>query len=145
MAQMINVTGRCHCGAISIEAAIEETRMVACHCLIVAVQRRAFPPVVIANGANVRLEGQPRSMPRRRIAVTPACRDSVVIAARSSMPPTPRKQPTYSHRLAGPARQSGSQNSCFGNSSPDWLTGIADHNWLSQGPGSDAYNPIRRI
>ena len=98
------------------------------------------------------LRGSRASMPRRRIAVTPACRDCIN--------GVPKRCGTHDLYAADPEKTTYNIRTgwldqrdnlvpkihIFGNSSPDWLTGIADHNWLSQGPGSDAYNPkIRRI
>ena len=61
MAEMIKVTGTCHCGAISIDAAVEETRMIACHCSDCQQFSGApFRPVVIASGDEVQLSGTPR-------------------------------------------------------------------------------------
>ena len=143
MAQMINVTGRCHCGAIGIEAAIEETRMVACHCTDCQQFSGApFRPVVIANGADVRLEGQPREYAKTADSGNTRLQGFCGDCGTQLYAADPEKT-TFNIRTGWLDQRDNlvPKIHIFGVSSPDWLTGIADHNWLSQGPGSDAYDP----
>ena len=143
MAEMIKVTGTCHCGAISIDASVEETRMIACHCSDCQQFSGApFRPVVIASGDEVQLSGTPREYAKTadsgNVRLQGFCGD-----CGTQLYAVDQEKTMYNIRTGwlDQRDQLVPKMHIFGSSSPDWLTDITAHSWLSQGPGSDPYNP----
>jgi hypothetical protein len=87
--------------------------MIACHCSDCQQFSGApFRAVVIASGDHVQLTGTPREYAKTA--------DSGNIRLQHELIP---------------------KIHIFGSSSPRWLADIADHNWLTAGPGSAPFTP----
>lgn len=143
MTKMIDVTGTCHCGAISIAALVEDTRMIACHCSDCQQFSGApFRAVVIASGDHVQLTGTPREYAKtadsgniRLQGFCGECGTQLYAADQDKSIFNIRTGWLDQHHELVPKVH------IFGSSSPRWLADIADHNWLTAGPGSAPFTP----
>ena len=143
MNDQIKVTGSCHCGKIQVSGKVSEDMVIACHCTDCQHCSGApFWPDVIAKGADVRLEGQPREYANTADSGNTRLQGFCGDCGTQFYAADPDKT-TYNIRTGWLDQRDNlvPKIHIFGKLSPDWLTGIADHNWLSQSSGSNAYNP----
>ena len=143
MTDMIKISGKCHCGAISIKAEIGSDMVVACHCVDCRVFGGGpFRAVAIAKAENFEMEGKPveyvkiaDSGNKRLQAFCGACGTHLYATDEERRGFNIRTGFLDQHETLVPLKH------IFAESSPGWLHEMDGHAWVVRGPNSETFKP----
>lgn len=143
MSERIELSGRCHCGEISINARIDASMVVACHCTDCRVfSGGPFRAIAIADAKDFEMKGAPSeyvkvadSGNKRVQAFCGKCGSHLFSTDEQRSKFSIRTGFLDQHERLVPRKH------IFGKSTPDWLHEMKDQAWVVGEPNSDPYQP----
>ena len=144
MPELLDVSGKCHCGRISLNGLAEPDMIIACHCTDCQTFSGApFRAVVILKPENIAIKGDVSQYTKSADSGTERvqgfcgkCGTQIYAAATDKSVYNVRTGFLDQHNTLIPNKH------IFGKSAAPWLSSISETTWMKEGPNSEEMSPF---
>ena len=144
MPELLDVSGKCHCGRISLNGLVEPDMIIACHCTDCQTFSGApFRAVVILKPENIVIKGDVSQYTKIADSGTERvqgfcgkCGTQIYAAATDKSVYNVRTGFLDQHNKLIPKKH------IFGKSAAPWLSSVSETTWLKEGPNSEEMSPF---